>query len=512
MRNTGRTLTEQRDNPPRTGPESRTVDVDVEQIAARGRTVTGYAAVYDVLSNDLGGFRERIAPGAFRTVLDAGADVRCLLNHDPNMVLGRTRAGTLRLSDEQRGLRFECDLPETRTDLAESVRRGDLDGASFRFEVASDRWDGDVRTVQDIRTLHDVSIATHPAYPVASIEMRSRDPHPAPAPELAPAGGGLIVRDRQHRRLGAGAGPAGRPGVASEFRAAGFPAPLGEMTTIPWERFDPDPELRSLAEQRALTWSGTTNMLAPLVRQIPPLAFDERWAFTALRRMAVSSDATSVQLLTQTARSLATAANVIRAIDAVTAKPETGSTINLTQTALNQVATIQTAIPNIYLQQAGFDVVIENDLRLAMYGGLDKLVLDGTVASGFQAPSTDLLIVSIRKAITTLLAAGYNPDLVVLTPAASEALDTLVSGISGATADWAGYPPWFGSLRRVVSKSAAAPIVMDSTAFGTLYVSPVSLARFENQFGTTNTSNVRMECNALFGVERQTAAVRIAAS
>lgn len=82
-------------------PEQRTIDVDVESLDARGRTLHGYAAVYGVESADLGGFRERIAPGAFADVL--GSDVRCLLNHDASQVLGRTRSGTLRLHDEQRG-------------------------------------------------------------------------------------------------------------------------------------------------------------------------------------------------------------------------------------------------------------------------------------------------------------------------------------------------------------------------------------------------------------------------
>ena len=69
--------------------------------------------------------------------------MRCLLNHDPNIVLGRTKSGTLRLSSDQRGLRFECDLPESRSDLAEAVARGDLDGASFRFKVGEEDWSGD---------------------------------------------------------------------------------------------------------------------------------------------------------------------------------------------------------------------------------------------------------------------------------------------------------------------------------------------------------------------------------
>lgn len=155
-------------------PEQRTVDVNVEALDTRGRTLHGYAAVYGAESGDLGGFRERIAPGAFAAVLDA--DVRCLLNHDPNEVLGRTRSGTLRLSDEQRGLRFECDLPDSPLgqNVREAVRRGDVDGASFRFKVGTESWDRETRTVQTIAELHDVTVATYGAYPAASVELRTR--------------------------------------------------------------------------------------------------------------------------------------------------------------------------------------------------------------------------------------------------------------------------------------------------------------------------------------------------
>src|SRR5215204_250833 len=142
----------------RKAPEQRTIDVDVQDIDTRGRTLHGYAAVYNVDSDDLGGFRERIAPGAFRNVLDS--DVRALLNHDPSQVLGRTKSGTLRLFDEQRGLRFEIDLPDS--PLGENVRasvaRKDIDGASFRFQVDRESWDGDLRTVETVKALKDITV------------------------------------------------------------------------------------------------------------------------------------------------------------------------------------------------------------------------------------------------------------------------------------------------------------------------------------------------------------------
>jgi len=189
-----------------TAPEQRTIEVDVESLDTRGRTVHGHAAVYGATSEDLGGFRERIAPGAFAGVLaDPALDVRALLNHDPNEVLGRTRSGTLRLFDESRGLRFELDLPES--PLGQNVRaavsRHDIDGASFRFVVGEEDWAEDVRTVKTVAALRDVTIATYPAYPAAALELRSRPENPKPAErEETPmqtedrTEGGLAVEDR----------------------------------------------------------------------------------------------------------------------------------------------------------------------------------------------------------------------------------------------------------------------------------------------------------------------------
>jgi hypothetical protein len=161
--------------------------------------------------------------------------------------------------------------------------------------------------------------------------------------------------------------------------------------------------------------------------------------------------------------------------------------------------------------------VIEQDLRLALNGGLDKLVLDFIATAGFQAPGTDNFLVSVRKAITTIRGNGYQPDTLLLTPAADEAVDIMVSGISGGTADFVFAPGQFApgtlfGLNRRVSTTIPASAVVDSQALGKLYTSPVTLARFEADAGTTNRGNVRMELNAVFGGERTGAAVRIAAS
>lgn len=145
------------------------------------------------------------------------------------------------------------------------------------------------------------------------------------------------------------------------------------------------------------------------------------------------------------------------------------------------------------------------------------MVRAGLATSANQAPGTDNILVSIRKAITTLRASGYSPNLLLLTPAASETIDTMVSGISGGTADFtfgAGRfaPGTLFGLTVVESKVLAAPVVMDSRANGRLFVGPISLARFEEAAAKTNTSLVRLETNAAYAVERTAAAIRIAAS
>lgn len=140
-------------------------------------TLEGTAVSYDCLSQDLGGYRERVMPGAFTRSLKQGADVKCLLNHDVNVVFGRTKSGTLRLEDTRKGLLFRCQLDEnisSHRDAYISVKRGDLNECSFAFVIApgGDAYDEVTengkrfmrRTITDVAELRDVSVVTYPAY------------------------------------------------------------------------------------------------------------------------------------------------------------------------------------------------------------------------------------------------------------------------------------------------------------------------------------------------------------
>jgi len=140
--------------------------------------IRGYAAVFNRLSEPLGGFVEKIAPGAFKKTLKE-ADVRALFNHDPNNVLGRSSAKTLTLKEDDKGLFMEIDPPDTvqGRDVVTLIERGDVKEASFAFRVVKDSWTNEegktpIRTLEEVR-LFDVSPVTYPAYPQTTVDIRS---------------------------------------------------------------------------------------------------------------------------------------------------------------------------------------------------------------------------------------------------------------------------------------------------------------------------------------------------
>lgn len=153
--------------------------------------IAGTASVYNQ-QYDTGWMVETIMPGAFTRVLGENPDVRCLFNHDPNNLLGRTRSGTLRLADSAAGLQFECDTDaESRVgaDVQRMIERGDLDGCSFGFTVAKQTWREEkndaggftyYRDIQEIDELFDVGPVTYPAYTGTSVGARSLWPEGVP--------------------------------------------------------------------------------------------------------------------------------------------------------------------------------------------------------------------------------------------------------------------------------------------------------------------------------------------
>jgi len=156
--------------------QNQVQDLELRQEADKA-TFVGYAAVFNSDSEPLP-FVEQIRPGAFQRTLSARNNVKMFVNHDDTMVLASTRSGTLRLSEDDRGLKVEADMPNTTygRDLVELMRAQVVDSMSFGFHVprGGDEWsdDGQRRYLNEI-ALREVSCVTgFPAYEETSATIR----------------------------------------------------------------------------------------------------------------------------------------------------------------------------------------------------------------------------------------------------------------------------------------------------------------------------------------------------
>lgn len=188
--------------------ERRSIKMDKLEVRAASADapakIVGHAAMFNSAAEIGGSFREQIMPGAFTTSIGED-DVRALFNHDPNYVLGRNTAGTLRLSEDDIGLAIEVDPPDTQwaRDLMVSIGRGDISQMSFGFCAVEESWDYSedgttTRTLKKVQ-LFDVSPVTYPAYDDTDVAVRSleqfRKEHP-PAPKPDAVGLALAQRRR----------------------------------------------------------------------------------------------------------------------------------------------------------------------------------------------------------------------------------------------------------------------------------------------------------------------------
>lgn len=162
-----------------------TNDVEIRESDDGKRTISGYAVKWEMKSHAMGyfkRFKEQFRKGAFSDSLTSD-DQMALWSHDTSKVLGRTKNGTLRLLEDDIGLRFELDLPNTTlgNDAYETIKRGDVDGVSFGFQMKKQEWDeNDVenitRSILKARLL-EVSPVAFPAYPDSQVSARSHDPY-----------------------------------------------------------------------------------------------------------------------------------------------------------------------------------------------------------------------------------------------------------------------------------------------------------------------------------------------
>jgi HK97 family phage prohead protease len=478
-----------------------------EVLAADGKKIRG-GVPYGVESRDLGGWKEIIEPGAFKaTVFD---DLVATVDH-AGVPLGR-HPTTLELEDRDDGLHWSVEPPKSRQDIVEAVERGDLKAGSWRMQVGKDEWRGNTRHVHEVAVLRDVSLVTRPAYEAAQVELRSQ-PDPGAAQEdtmgtepekktdekteNTDEQRGLEVRDPGSLRVSERNDRPLFQTLAQAFEERGYFT--SGAASVSWD------------EYRALTWSAGTVLtdLTPVRRDGVPLGYDTRWLYPVLPTTAVSDATTSVQYLRQSARTLAGTA-VIRPLDAVSTKPETATTVEYQTLQLNQVATVVSNVPRILGAQPLFQSLVEADLRYSINDGLDELVRRGVVTAGTASTVTGDILQKIRRAMTVVGTAGYNADVLAIDPAGAEALDLLQTAgteklyvfNAGAAA-----PAPYGLNVRVWKQAGTA--ILDSQAFGRLYVAPVELRSFEQDAGTTNRQTVRMETAAGYTVERLPAALRI---
>jgi HK97 family phage prohead protease len=464
-----------------------------------------------------GGFREVIKPGAF-----ANADLSHLVATVEHGGVPLARyPQTLQVETKPDGLHWSLTLPESRADVREALERGDLNASSWSMVVGADKWAGATRFVHEVRSLRDVSLVVTGAYPKEAafaelraheieeeenpVEVEEQHEHVEDVPEetevVEARSGSLRVTDRNE------GGEVERRDLLGMFQQAGWTP--GTRVEIPFSEYE------GCVEHRSMTWTGTLDTLNLITRTGLPLGADTRWVWPSVPRDAVDQGVTAVQIAKQQSRTLPAAADVVRPLAAVTDKPEVDSAMDVETVSLQQVAAIQSAVPNIFLLQDQLRSIIGVDLRLAINEGLDAIVLAGLATAPHHDPTTDPLLVSIRKAITIIEGHGYNPDTVVLTPAESESLDLLTTSGPEKFYVWSAAKMAPGTLFNLnvrIAKNATEPIVFDSSAVGRLYASPVALATFEENFGRTNSSTVRLEGTAVFGPERIDAACRIAAS
>jgi uncharacterized protein len=148
------------------------------EIRAKGRRLEGYAARFNTPARIGDRFTETVAPGAFAASLRAKGDVLGLVDHDPGRVLGRTKSGTLRLSEDAQGLAFVLDMPDTAAgrDVLALAERGDVGGMSFGFTVpdGGDAWTGDRRELRKVDLIEISVVLAWPAYPATEVHARAK--------------------------------------------------------------------------------------------------------------------------------------------------------------------------------------------------------------------------------------------------------------------------------------------------------------------------------------------------
>lgn len=245
-------------------------------------------------------------------------------------------------------------------------------------------------------------------------------------------------------------------------------------------------------------------------RPAPALGADRRFLYPILRRSDVEPEATSVASFRAKSRTLPSPlSTMIRDIVATTDKPETDTETELVTEELKQIATVESGVPNIMLENRAFRDFIDFDLRFAYSSAVDAHVISQIAAAGPPGAlpgSTD--IEAILLAAELVAAAGYSPSVLVASP--EELINLLLTLQPGGDEFvFSGNAPPIEGLRKVAVPGLTTPYVLDPDALGALHASPVRVQAFEENAGKTNTSLVRIESTGLFVVQRVEAAAEV---
>jgi hypothetical protein len=241
----------------------------------------------------------------------------------------------------------------------------------------------------------------------------------------------------------------------------------------------------------------------------PTLGLDARYLYPRLRSQPVAADATGVASYRQKDRTLASTSAMVRSIADTSTKPETDTSAEVANEALKQIATVSTQTPNVLLANDSFRSWVNADLVGAYRSAVDYHIVTeiqgaGIASGGGGANAFEDVLYSQE----VVRAAGYSPDVVVVSPADALAIQ-LVQLTGGDSYVFGQNAPAFVTSTAVGDGDG---FVADSTALGILFLSPFSLAVFEENNGTSNSSTARAESNGLFLVQRPDAAATLAAS
>lgn len=288
-------------------------------------------------------------------------------------------------------------------------------------------------------------------------------------------------------------------GMYSAFKSAGFPA---KRATI---------DSRHL--YKTASFSGDVEQLNPTRREGTALGHDRRYLADVLPVVSIGSDVTAVQVLRQVSRTLPSAASVQRELMATTEKAEVGTVRELISSPVGMLAVKESGLPDALISQEGMRSTIETDLRLAILEARDAAIVSAINAASpanAGAPGTDL-IERVRYAIAAMQESGYDPSVLALSP--SDAADFDLMRSSGPEEFYVFGPgnearSPFG-MKVVASKSVTTPLLIDPQSAGRRYEGSLSLERFPENDGATNTSLVRLEMSFLCAIERPAAIRRV---